>query len=375
MTRKKNRINVKKLQNVLPYFLVTAITLGIVFVGSIDKQNSNTNLSLDTFAANDYKISVDQLSELYVVADLSDALSLASAPDVASNYVITSSMHNAGISTTGKVEKPSLHSIVVSRGVVEHMVGEGETMDSIAAKYGVNTDQIRWSNGLKTTDISQGDTLYIPSKPGIVYTVKAEDTLDSIVEKYGSNATEIIALNDLELSGIKEGTRILIKDGSLPETERPEYVPPVVTQPTYTYTYTYLGDSSSRQNVQVIATGFYDANYPYPNPNPGVAGWCTWYAWYWRATSPLSLGELGHEGRNANTWQYNYAYRGVGNTPVVGAVFQTSYGGGGYGHVGVVVGVNGDGSIVVREMNYAGRYVVTEATIPAAYVGNFNYIY
>ena len=125
----------------------------------------------------------------------------------------------------------------------------------------------------------------------------------------------------------------------------------------------------------MVDSYLYDPNYAYPNPNPGVAGWCTWYAWYWRATSPLSLGELGHEGRNANTWIYNYAYRGVGHTPVVGAVFQTPYGGGGDGHVGVVVGVNDDGSIVVREMNYAGRYVVTEATIPAAYAGNFNYIY
>ena len=93
--------------------------------------------------------------------------------------------------------------------------------------------------------------LYIPSSSGIVYTVKSGDTIDSIVSKYGSSSEEIIAMNDLEVSGLKEGSKILIKDGALPETERPEYVPPapVVRRTTTTYTYTYLGDTSTRTNM------------------------------------------------------------------------------------------------------------------------------
>lgn len=373
MTKKKKGIDFEKYRGIIPYVLVGLLTLILVFVGSLDKHNSSAGFSLDTFASSNYGVSIDQISELYAVADLSDALGLASASDVASNYVIVSSMYDSGHVSTGKLEKPSITDIQVNRGVTEYVVADGENVDTIAAKFGISSDDIRWSNGLKTTDVSPGTLLYIPSVSGIVYSVKSDDTIDSIAEKYGSNAAEIIALNDLEVSGISEGMRIVIKGGSLPETERPEYVPP--RRQTTIYTYTYLGDSSSRQNVQVIATGFYDSNYSYPNPNPGVPGWCTWYAWYWRATSPLSLGELGHEGRNANTWNYNYAYRGVGRTPMVGAVFQSPYGGGGYGHVGVVIGINDDGSIVVQEMNYAGRYVVTEATIPASSVGNFNYIY
>lgn len=359
----------------MPYCVVGLVTLILVFVGSIDKNSSDTNLSLAAFAASDYRISVDQLSELYVVADLSDALNFASAADVASNYVVTTTMYESGQTSSGKLEKPNLTNVGNREWVITYTVGEGETMDMIAAKYGITTDQIRWSNGLKTTEVSAGTVLYLPKEPGIIYTVKADDTVESIASTYGSNTEEITIFNDLDVTGLTEGNKIFIKNGSLPETERPEYVPPAPVVRTYTYTYTYLGDSSTRQDVKVVDSYLYDPAYSYPNPNPGVPGWCTWYAWYWRATSPLSLGELGHEGRNANTWAYNYAYRGVGNTPVVGAVFQSPYGGGGYGHVGVVVGVNDDGSIVVREMNYAGRYVVTEATIPAAYTGNFNYIY
>ena len=373
MNKKKTKFGIEEIKKLLPFLIVAILTIGLVFVGSLDKKSYSMSLSLDAFAEQNYKISVDQLSALYVVADISDTMGLASAGDVASNFVATSSMYEAGQTSSGKLEKPNITNIAVSRGIIEHVVAEGENMDSIASKYGVSTDNIRWSNGLKTTDISVGDLLYIPSVNGIVYSVKSEETLEGIAEKYGSSVAEITLLNDLEVSGISEGMRILIKGGSLPETERPEYVPPAPVR--VVYTYTYLGNTSQRENVRIIDDYFYDGNYPYPNPDPGVPGWCTWYAWYWRATSPLSLGELGHEGRNANTWHINYSYRGVGNEPAVGAVFQTPYGGSGYGHVGVVTGINGDGSITVREMNYAGRYVVTEATIPASQVSSFNYIY
>lgn len=380
MTRKKKKLAFRRVKKFLPYLAVGLATLILVFVGSLDKNNSDTNLSLAAFAASDYKISVDQLSELYIVADLSDAMNFASAADVASNYVVTTTMYESGQTSSGKLEKPNLTNVGNREWIITYTVGDDETMEEIAAKYGVTTDQIRWSNGLKTTDVSSGTVLYVPKESGIIYTVKADDTIDSIASTYGSNVEEITIFNDLDVDDLTEGSKIFIKDGSLPEKERPEYVAPTPTR-TYasssssSYTYTYLGDSSMRQDVRVIYSHLYDSNYAYPNPNPGVAGWCTWFAWYWRATSPLSLGTLGHEGRNANTWTYNYAYRGVGRTPVVGAVFQTPYGGGGYGHVGVVVDINDDGSIVVQEMNYAGRYVVTEATIPASYVGNFNYIY
>ena len=373
MMAKKRNLNLRRLKTILPYLITGVLTLVLVFVGSIDKNSSARSLSLASFAANDYRISVDQLSELYVVADLSDTLNLASSADVASNYVITTTMYDYGQTASGKLEKPNLTDVDTREWIVLYTVGPGETLDTIAAKYGVSTDQIRWSNGMKYTDVSEGDVLYVPKEPGIVYTVKGDDTVESIASNYGSNVAEITIFNDLDVTGLTEGRKIFIKNGSLPETERPEYEPPVVIRPTYTYT--YLGDSSSRQNVHIVATDFYDPNYPYPDPNPGVAGWCTWYAWWWRATSPLSLGVLGHEGRNANTWQYNYAYRGVGSEPVVGAVFQSPYGGGGYGHVGVVVGINADGSVVVREMNFWGNFVVTEGTIPASAVHNFNYIY
>ena len=361
---KKKKLDFKWVKGAWPYFVVAFLTLSLVALGSLDKQNSTSNLSLDAFAADDYNVSVDQMSELYVVADLSDTLGLASAADVASNYVVTTTMYDSGQTSTGKLEKPSLTSVEASRGVIEHTLAEGESLDTLAAKYGISTYQIRWSNGLKTNDVAVGTVLYIPSTSGIVYTVKAGDTVESIAEKYGSKVSEIIALNDLEVSGISEGMRVVLKDGTPPETERPEYVAPSRKSytNTSTYTYTYLGSTSERENIELIGY-FYNLGGPYG------AGQCTQWAWYKRGGNiPSSWG-------NANAWAANARAQGytVNRTPAAGAVFQT--GSGWYGHVGYVEAVNSDGSIVVSEMNYGIPYRAIRSTIPAASVGNFWYIH
>ena len=355
MTRKRSKF-MERFGHILPYILSGGLVLTLVFVGSLDKHNQETSLSLDTFANDETaNVSVDQMSELYVVADLSDVLGLASASDVASNYVSATSIYNSGIASSGKLEKPSITNVDASRGVIKYEVKEGENIDIIAARYGASADQIRWSNGLKTVEVAAGTIINIPSTPGIVYTVKAGDTIDSIVEKYGSNANEIIALNDLEVSGISEGMVIVIKDGNLPETERPEYVAPVRRYYTNAnYTYTYLGNASSRTNVSC---------------NRGLgAGQCTTWGW-------LKRPDLKFIQANANRWDDVARSAGilVDHSPAAGTIFQTDSGW--YGHVGYVESVNPDGSINVSERNYAGCYGVMFSTIPASEVGRFNYIH
>jgi len=364
MSKRKKKFDTKKIKQILPYFVTGAITLVLVFVGSIDKKNAGATLSLDSFAENDYKVSVDQLSELYVVADLSDAIGLASASDVASNYVVTLSMYDAGQTSTGKIEKPTITDVDILRGVIVWTVKEGETMESIAASVGkgVTTDDIRWSNDMKETAVSVGDTLYVPSAHGIVHIVEEGDTADSIAETYGSNATEILHLNDLETTGLVAGRPIFVKGGTLPETERPEYVPPVVTY----YYYTYLGNTASRQNIEVVGW-FYNLGGPY------APGQCTQWAWYkWQTIGrdvPTSWG-------NAYSWGVNAAAQGytVDHNPVAGAIFQSSSGW--YGHVGYVEAVNPDGSILASEMNYNYQpFRAIQSTIPAASAASLWYIH
>ena len=362
-TKRKKSFKITNLKHFLPYILSGIAILAIVFVGSNNKStNSSTTMSMASLASNDFSVSADQLSEFYVVASLSDSLSLNSREVVASNYVTVSVMRETGQSSVDKIEKPTIIDTTnIPRGIISYAVKEGESMESIAASHSLSTDQIRWSNGKKTTDLSPGEIILLPNVSGIVYTAKSGEDVNAIAAKTGSSPEKIIAYNDLEKnSAISEGQKLILPDGSLPETERPEYVPP---RPVYrpVYSYSYLGNTSERQNIQVL--GY----------NWAGGGQCVGYAIWWREQNGIPIPT---NWGNANTWASRASASGylVDRNPSVGAIFQTSSGY--YGHVGIVTGLNGDGSITVEEANYGyqvGR--VTRATIPASAVGNFYYIH
>lgn len=355
---------------IVPYLCAAALIFAVAKFGSDDKGGFGSSSLNMTAMATSNSVSADQLSELYVVASLSSSFSLASTDSVSSNYVAASVLKEISQTSTDKIEKPGYVSVPYSPGIENYVVQEGETMESIAAKLSaefrtqLTTDQIRWSNGLKTTDVAVGQALSIPKTAGIVYKVKSGDTPETLASRYGAQADRIISYNNLEESGLVADMSIVLPGGSLPLTERPEYVP--------VYTYSYYGSTSDRQDMRVV----YE-NVTYGYGNRMAWGQCTWYAWWWRATSPYSLGPLpGALTGDAKYWANNARALGmrVDNAPEVGAVFQTTSGW--YGHVGVVLRVNDDGSLLVREMNYGYRAnVITESTIPANVVGNFSYIH
>jgi surface antigen len=93
-------------------------------------------------------------------------------------------------------------------------------------------------------------------------------------------------------------------------------------------------------------------------------GYCTHFVKEYTGWVPNGWG-------NANRWASNARSQGytVSNTPVIGAVAQTSSGR--LGHVAVVTGI-GDGTVTVIEKNYNGWNVVSTRTVS---VDSFVYIY
>ncbi|MBQ9029511.1 LysM peptidoglycan-binding domain-containing protein [Candidatus Saccharibacteria bacterium] len=390
MTRRNHKIR-SFLGKYWGYLLAFTSIVAVAFLGSLDNNSElNDTTSLQEIYANNYAVSTDQVTEFYVVAELANSMQFASSNEITNNYISVALLqqNNQTIDdTSGKISKPTIVDVShLSRGVKSYTVKAGENLAQIAARFGVTADQIRWSNDMAAETVSEGQSLYIPTVSGIAYIVKDGDTVESIAAHYGAKAADIIAYNDLETNqNLKPGLVILIPNGVVPETERPEYEAPIVptqtqtqsSQSTYIYTYqnySYLGSSGSRENVRVVQRFSYAESLGDAG-NRNTPGQCTWYAWYYRkhyTSNPLPSTVLG----NANAWAYTLSRMGyiVNNTPSVGAVFQTTSGY--YGHVGVVTAVNGNGSITIREMNYNGlAFTVTEANIPAQYVGMYNYIH
>ncbi len=103
-----------------------------------------------------------------------------------------------------------------------YVVRPGDTLSTIAEMFEVTPNTIRWANdiGVKGT-IRVGQTLTILPIAGVKYTVKKGDTLASIAKKYGGDAEEISNYNSLETGSLAVGTEIIIPDGEIPVIASP----------------------------------------------------------------------------------------------------------------------------------------------------------
>ena len=91
---------------------------------------------------------------------------------------------------------------------IQHTVAKGDTLYSLAKKYGVTVDEIRSANSMSGNDLYAGQKLTIPVKtqPRQItyesYTVKAGDTLYSIARRHEISVEELREINGLSSSSV-----------------------------------------------------------------------------------------------------------------------------------------------------------------------------
>ncbi|MCL1839613.1 LysM peptidoglycan-binding domain-containing protein [Candidatus Saccharibacteria bacterium] len=362
-----------------PYIALFAIILTVMIVGSQDEQKmSISSTVLNVINDTSFKVTTDQLSESFIVAETANIFNLPSANSIGENFVSIAIRYTmTGGVDSGIIEKPNIiDTSNLSRGILTYIVEAGDNLPAIAARFGLSSTQIRWSNNMKNETIAIGQKLFLPSVPGILYTVRNGDTLEGIAEKYQSNASQIKTLNDLEISGLVVGQTIILPNGILPEKERPEYVPPAPA-PTYTFN---LSDSGVRHNMREIGSYSYWRYTVTPGArwmgNPSSEGQCTWFAWWWRRNYMpenywLPTGVIG----NARDWVTRLRSRYLVNQyPAYGAVVQTRTSN--WGHVAVVTNVVEGEYILIQEMNWNYQpYRVYESRIYWADALKFVYIH
>ncbi len=337
-------------QIVVVAFIVAIVAIGYRAPVEASQSSSSSILeqaspSVDQIAAADVAVSAAQNTDMLVSANVASlAISLNSKTDLAQ-------ADNTFIS------KPQIVSQTTGRkGVSTYTVKSGDNVKSVAAALGISEDTIRWANKLTSDSLTPGATLQIPSVTGVLYTVKNGDNADSLASKYQADKDRIITFNDAELTGLKTGQQIIIPDGILPESERPGYVAPR----------TYAASSAN-----AVATSL---SIPLVSGNGYAYGYCTYYAYNRRAEIGRPIG--GNWG-NAVSWAVMARAAGfrVDHTPEVGAVIQNGGGWGGYGHVGIVERVNGDGSLSVTDMNWVGWNIISTRDVSASSAGSYNYIH
>lgn len=301
---------------------------------------------------------VDEVIAAEIAATVALEADLLVTPNVANradtlnaqvNTATTSEENNAAVIEKPQLVAPSVKSI---KDMATIEAQEGDSLASLAEKYGISEDTIRWANNLRTDALAPGSKLVILPVTGVLHTVQANDTAEALAATYQASAEQITAFNDLEVQELKPGVQLIIPGGVKP-----------APRSTARATATPRSASFSWGGGSVVFAG-----------NRYAYGYCTYYAFNRRA----ELGRpIGSNWGNATTWASLAAASGfrVDKTPAVGAIIQNTGGWGGYGHVGVVERVNPDGSILVSDMNYAGWNRISTRTVSASQVGIYSYIH
>jgi len=105
----------------------------------------------------------------------------------------------------------------------DYRVSEGDTVSSIAQKFGVSIDTIMWENNLKSVDaIKIKQILKILPVTGVRYKVKRGETIYSIAKSHQVNAQNIIdypfnTFSNDETFALSAGQELIIPDGIKPK--------------------------------------------------------------------------------------------------------------------------------------------------------------
>lgn len=225
----------------------------------------------------------------------------------------------------------------VSHVPTVYTVGDGDTLQAIADRLGITTDDLRWSNAaLTNTDsVKPGQQLTVPPVHGLVYTVAAGDTPQSLADRFKVEPQTITEFNSLGASNPSAGMQLIIPGGTGPSL----FPRRVSNDPPHLGTY---------------ANGKF------------AYGYCTWYV---ASRRPVPW--------TGDAWAWFGGAQAMGfptgNTPQPGAIMVTweSW----VGHVAYVEAVNQDGSFTVSEMNYKGWGLISTRTISTRQVPLIGFIY
>ena len=120
-----------------------------------------------------------------------------------------------------------------------HKVRRGETLGSIARRYGISVSQLKRWNGLRSNTAKVGKTLKVsnPAKQSKsttttttttsnekqkYYTVKRGDSLSSIAERFGVTVAQLREWNGIEADDINAGVRIAVDASASRRVSKPE---------------------------------------------------------------------------------------------------------------------------------------------------------
>lgn len=106
--------------------------------------------------------------------------------------------------------------------IEEYEVKPGDTLASIAEKFVLTVDTIKWQNNLKGDSIKPGQKLEILPVTGIAHKVKSGESIYSIAKRYGVDAQNIVNFDfnefeDIDTFALSVGQTLIVPNGVPPQ--------------------------------------------------------------------------------------------------------------------------------------------------------------
>ena len=202
-------------------------------------QNQTQSETLDSTESESANVSLDIDDAISKVQGTTDYLT-------AGDYSVESNEDSSNVVNQGvELKKPVIAQNLsvsqqssFSRDIVkytDYTIQEGDSLDSIAQKFGLSRETIISVNQIRnTTSLWIGSTLSIPDRDGTMYTVKEGDTLSSIVQQLNLSLgwKALSDVNGLKSDEVEPGQKLFIplesvqESGTLSVQEEPTFVLP-----------------------------------------------------------------------------------------------------------------------------------------------------
>lgn len=151
---------------------------------------------------------------VYTVSSGDTIYSIAKKYNLSVNDIID---YNDLSSTSLQIGKQLLIPVIKQNNNT-YIVKAGDTLYTIARRYGISVDELKNYNNLTSNNLSIGQRLNIPSSEEndneTLYVVKAGDSLYSIASKYDTTVSDIMKLNNLKTNLLNIGMVLKIPTSS-----------------------------------------------------------------------------------------------------------------------------------------------------------------
>lgn len=153
------------------------------------------------------------------------------APIIRNSYEVNASQleeiapPSAIFTSLDNQETQTFESERVRDQIITHIVEEGDTLSTLAEKFGISVDSIKWANSKLTGEkLSIGQELAIPPVTGVVVKVARGDSIYSLAKKYKVDAQNILNYPfndfvDLDTFSLAAGQMLVVPEGVMPEAK------------------------------------------------------------------------------------------------------------------------------------------------------------